>query len=138
MFFFGILKVMTKIAEFRDGSGSGPDPLVRSTDPRFRIRTKISRISNNARNQCGGSGMFIPDPGSDFFPSRIPDPNCLHPGSRIPDPHCTTSNRPFLSKETPAAYATHRKSEQRRKRHRAKYTGLRPRLCSLRQVRVSS
>ncbi len=27
--------------------------------------------------------MFIPDPGSDFFPSRIPDPNCLHPGSRI-------------------------------------------------------
>ncbi len=33
--------------------------------------------------QCGGSGMFIPDPGSDFFPSWIPDPNCLHPGSRI-------------------------------------------------------
>jgi hypothetical protein len=33
--------------------------------------------------QCGGSGMFIPDPGSDFFPSRIPDPNCLHLGSRI-------------------------------------------------------
>jgi hypothetical protein len=33
--------------------------------------------------QCGGSGMFIPDPGSDFFPSRIPDPNCLNPGSRI-------------------------------------------------------
>ncbi len=27
--------------------------------------------------------MFIPDPGSDFFPSRIPDPNCLHPGFRI-------------------------------------------------------
>ena len=27
--------------------------------------------------------MFIPDPGSDFFPSRIPDSNCLHPGSRI-------------------------------------------------------
>jgi hypothetical protein len=34
-------------------------------------------------NQCGRSGMFIPDPGSDLFPSRIPDPNCLHPGSRI-------------------------------------------------------
>jgi hypothetical protein len=33
--------------------------------------------------QCCESGMFIPDPGSDFFPSRIPDPNCLHPGSRI-------------------------------------------------------
>jgi hypothetical protein len=27
--------------------------------------------------------MFIPDPGSDFFPSQIPDLNCLHPGSRI-------------------------------------------------------
>ncbi len=27
--------------------------------------------------------MFIPDPVSDFFPSRIPDPNCLHSGSRI-------------------------------------------------------
>jgi hypothetical protein len=35
------------------------------------------------RAQCGGSWMFIPDPGSDFFPSRIPDPNCLHPASRI-------------------------------------------------------
>ena len=33
--------------------------------------------------QCCGFRMFIPDPGSDFFPSRIPDPNCLHPGSRI-------------------------------------------------------
>jgi hypothetical protein len=33
--------------------------------------------------QCCGSGMFVPDPGSDFFLSRIPDPNCLHPGSRI-------------------------------------------------------
>ncbi len=32
-------------------------------------------------SQCCGSGMFIPDPGSDFF--SIPDPNCLHPGSRI-------------------------------------------------------
>ncbi len=37
----------------------------------------------NRFNQCCGSGMFIPDPGSDFFPSRIPDPNCLPPGSRI-------------------------------------------------------
>jgi hypothetical protein len=33
--------------------------------------------------QCGRSGMFISDPGCDFFPSRIPDPNCLYPGSRI-------------------------------------------------------
>ncbi len=40
-------------------------------------------------------GCFIPDPGSEFFPSRIlifpipdpnfsiPDPNFLHPGTRI-------------------------------------------------------
>ncbi len=27
--------------------------------------------------------MFIPDPVSDFFQSRIPHSNCLHPGSRI-------------------------------------------------------
>jgi hypothetical protein len=27
--------------------------------------------------------MFIPDPGSDFFPSRVLDPNFFHPGSRI-------------------------------------------------------
>jgi hypothetical protein len=29
--------------------------------------------------------MFIPDPGSDFFPSRIQDPIFFHPGSRIHD-----------------------------------------------------
>jgi hypothetical protein len=27
------------------------------------------------RRKCYGSGMFIPDPGSKFFPSRIPDPH---------------------------------------------------------------
>jgi hypothetical protein len=42
---------MTKIAEFGDGSGVGPDPLVRGTDPRLRIRTKMSRIRNTAQNQ---------------------------------------------------------------------------------------
>jgi hypothetical protein len=34
--------------------------------------------------------------------------------------NCTASYRPFLSKETPTAYATHRKSGQRRKRHRTR------------------
>jgi hypothetical protein len=38
------------------------------------------------RNQCCGSGMFIPDP--DFYPSRISDP-----GSRIPDPKTATKKR---------------------------------------------
>ncbi len=37
-------------------------------------------------NQCCGSGMFIPDPGSWFLP--IPDP-----GSRIPDPKSATKER---------------------------------------------
>jgi hypothetical protein len=26
-------------------------------------------------SECCGSGMFIPDPGSECFPSRIPDPH---------------------------------------------------------------
>ncbi len=42
--------------------------------------------------QCGGSGMFIPDPGSDFF----------HPGSRfrtvsIPDPGSASKNLSVLT-----------------------------------------
>ncbi len=36
------------------------------------------------KNQCCGSGMFIPDPGSDFFPSWVHDPNFFYPGW---DPH---------------------------------------------------
>jgi hypothetical protein len=44
--------------------------------------------------------MFIPDPGSDFFPSRIPDPNCLHPGSSSKNLRILTPKKPkkwFLS-----------------------------------------
>jgi hypothetical protein len=38
--------------------------------------------------QCCGSGIFIPDPGSECFPSwirmfSIPNPNFFHPVSRI-------------------------------------------------------
>jgi hypothetical protein len=56
--------------------------------------------------QCCGSGMFIPDPGSDFFQSRIPDPNCLHPGSRIrtvsiPDPGSSSNNLSILTPKKP-------------------------------------
>ncbi len=36
--------------------------------------------------QCGGSGMFIPDPGSWFLP-------ILDPGSRIPDPGSKNGNK---------------------------------------------
>ncbi len=46
--------------------------------------SKGRRITNLF--QCGGSGMFIPDPGSWFLP--IPDP-----GSRIPDPKTATKER---------------------------------------------
>jgi hypothetical protein len=38
------------------------------------------------KDQCCGSGMFIPDP--DFYPSRIPDL-----GSRIPDPKTGSKER---------------------------------------------
>ncbi len=45
--------------------------------------------------QCGGSGLFIPDPGSDFYPSRIPDLGSRIPdlGSRISDPKTATKER---------------------------------------------
>jgi hypothetical protein len=35
------------------------------------------------KKQRGGSVMFIPDPGSDFFPSRIRTVAIPDPGSRI-------------------------------------------------------
>jgi hypothetical protein len=59
----------------------------------FRI---VSGTIPDPQHQCGGSGMFIPDPGSDFLPSRIPDPTFYHPGSRIrtvsiPDPGSSLS-----------------------------------------------
>ncbi len=41
-------------------------------------------------NQCGGSGMFIPDPGSDFFPSRIRT-------VAIPDPGSASKNLSILT-----------------------------------------
>jgi hypothetical protein len=50
--------------------------------------------------------MFIPDPGSDFFPSQIrlfsiPDPGSEQSQSRIPDPHqkilCFNPKKGFLS-----------------------------------------
>jgi hypothetical protein len=60
---------------------------------------KVFLFAYGACFQCGGSGMFIPDPGSDFFPSRIPDPNCLHPGFRIPDPGSSSKNLSILTQK---------------------------------------
>jgi hypothetical protein len=42
-----------------------------------------NKAFDEPKNQCCRSGMFILDPGSDFFPSLIPYPNCLHPRSRV-------------------------------------------------------
>ncbi len=44
---------------------------------------RILKIREESGDQCCGSGMFIPDPGSNIFSSRIPDPTFFHPGSRI-------------------------------------------------------
>ncbi len=33
----------------------------------------IQRLPSMYLKQCCGSGMFIPAPGSEFFPSRIPE-----------------------------------------------------------------
>ncbi len=83
-------------------SGKNPVWRIRDVYPRSRIQKQQQKreVKKNLMSylstyvatnftklyiilQCGGSGMFIPNPGSDFFPSRIPYPNCLHPGSRI-------------------------------------------------------
>ncbi len=50
--------------------------------------------------QCCGSGMFIPDPGSDFFPSRIRTVSIPDPGSASKDLSILTPEKPkkwFLS-----------------------------------------
>ena len=41
--------------------------------------------------------MFVPDPGSEFFPSRIPDPNIFHPGSASKNLSILTPKKWFLS-----------------------------------------
>ncbi len=48
--------------------------------------THVSRwyLGSSFIYQCCGSGMFIPDLGSEFFPSRIPDPGSKN--HRILDP----------------------------------------------------
>ncbi len=70
--------------------------LIRNTEFSFILLVQSCCVAASLihiRTQCGGSGMFIPDPGSWFLPipdpgSRIPDP-----GSRIPDPKTVTKER---------------------------------------------
>jgi hypothetical protein len=55
--------------DLRQGNDGGGGRQAKFTDAAFQAVLRIR--------------MFIPGPGSDFFPSRIPDPNCLYPGSLI-------------------------------------------------------
>ncbi len=55
----------------------------------FRL-FRLSRIISLYEIQCGGSGMFIPDPGSDFIPSRIRTVS-------IPDPGSSSKNLSILT-----------------------------------------
>jgi hypothetical protein len=70
--------------------------------------TRLLQGKADRLNPLGcGSGMFILDPGSEFFPSRIrifsiPDPNFFHPGSeffpsRIPYPIFSIPDPIFFS-----------------------------------------
>jgi hypothetical protein len=68
---------------------------------RYIIRSSVSMSRRNVPpvlestpiSQCCGSGMFIPDPGSECFPSRIPNPNFIfHPGSE-------SNNSSFLTQK---------------------------------------
>jgi hypothetical protein len=47
--------------------------------------------------QCGGSGMFIPDPGSRIRLFSIPDPGSELSPSRIPDPGSSSKNLSILT-----------------------------------------
>ncbi len=79
----GLSRIPDPNLSIPDPNFSIPDPNFSIPDPNFFIpdssffhpgyRIRITEFKYF--NQCCGSGMFIPDPGSDFFPSRIPDPN---------------------------------------------------------------
>ncbi len=67
-----------------------PEPYQYGTYRATSAVTVLSRIL--WENQCCESGMFIPDPGAEFFPFRIPDPG----SKRFPDPHPHQRIKVFL------------------------------------------
>ncbi len=77
-----------KVTDWQKKQDSGPDPLVKGTDPRIRIRTRRSRIRKTAKTDAKlseiWSGMFIPDPASQICLVSIPDPGA----KKAPDPEC--------------------------------------------------
>jgi hypothetical protein len=82
---------------FRCPNFSTPDPgfrVKKILDPGSGIRIKdLFYPKNGSKLLEIGSGMFIPDTGSYFYPSWILDPGVRKapdPGSRIPDRICNT------------------------------------------------
>jgi hypothetical protein len=69
----------------------------------YLLSNKISTTSVRELGclfQCCGSGMFIPDPRSDFFPSRIRTVSIPEPGSASKNLSISTQKKPkkwFLS-----------------------------------------
>jgi hypothetical protein len=76
---------------FENADPSGSSSLWRLINNLSFLQSKHTGIQYTKSWPCFelycGSGMFIPDPGSEFFPSRFPDSKCFHTGSQIPDPH---------------------------------------------------
>ena len=72
-------------------------PLV-STTPAANFATSFASVVDTG-GQCCGTGMFILDPGSDFFPSRIPDSGSELSPSRIPDPGSASKNLNVLTQK---------------------------------------
>jgi hypothetical protein len=52
---------------------SDPDPVIRGTDPRIRIRTKMSRIPNTGFDQCSKFGSGFNWTSGSGFRIRIPE-----------------------------------------------------------------
>jgi hypothetical protein len=80
---------LTKVAVLLKGPPSG-DGAASEGDVSNEARVSWPFSLSVACQQCGGSGMFIPDPGSDFFPSRIRTVS-------IPDPGSSSKNLSILT-----------------------------------------
>jgi hypothetical protein len=89
--------------------------ILHSMDIMFPHELHIAPPYENSLLQCCGSWMFIPDPGYDFFPSRIrtvsiPDPGSELSPSRIPDPGSASKNLSILNpKKTKKLFLSSRK-----------------------------
>ncbi len=69
------------------------------TGTKFSYLCTFNFRFTDAISQCCRSGMFIPDPRSEFFPSRIPDHRSEVFPSRIPDPGSASMNLSILTQK---------------------------------------